>query len=200
MGKSTISTGPAIFKFANCKRLPEGKFHKSLLITIKSHENPRGYRLGIVKIPASKHVEPQDSPSAPGPVARLSIHHDASRGGPRQRNAPHGRRHRCHRGILPLAVLGREKTWENIGKNMGKYENMGKTMGKYGTCSWCLMEIGKSAKHLTLGKSKHCWDIPKLHGHLNRNVLHKCSKFLEKGPKIDIYLFFTPKKSGYKVQ
>ena len=87
---------------------------------------PERYRLGIVKIPASKHVEPQDSPSAPGPVARLSIHHDAPRGGPRQRNAPHGRRHRGHRGILALAVLGREKTWENIGKNMGK------TMGKYG--------------------------------------------------------------------
>jgi hypothetical protein len=94
---------------------------------------PERYRLGIVKIPASKHVEPQDSPSAPGPVARLSIHHDAPRGGPRQRNAPHGRRHRGHRGILALAVLGREKTWENIGKNMGKY---GKNHGKIWEKLW----------------------------------------------------------------
>ena len=48
MGKSTISTGP----FSNSQSVNVYQrvliTIKSLLITINSHENPRGYRLGIV--------------------------------------------------------------------------------------------------------------------------------------------------------
>ena len=42
----------------------------------------------------------------PRSIASLSIHDDAPRGGSRQWDSSHGRRHRRHGGVLPLAVLG----------------------------------------------------------------------------------------------